>query len=263
MAKRNGTHDLDVTVQCPACHEYGVFHTWDVIDTADAKLSERVHFDENLFFYTCPHCHAKIHMESKCLYIDRDKKLLVWHIPDPKERVTSKEVQDALGSPSFTTYTCRAALTWGEWREKIIELEGSYDDRLYEIIKYGAYQLLSQEDKERLPLEALAGGFIGNHTAVKINLYLITSRDCFCSLRALDDRQTDINRVAVENTCKRLSNNTAYTCTLDCQWRMLAGRTAAKVLICYDDITLLYFIYKLFINIFHTMFCQLVAIRRV
>lgn len=84
MAKRNGTHDLDVTVQCPACHEYGVFHTWDVIDTADAKLSERVHFDENLFFYTCPHCHAKIHMESKCLYIDRDKKLLVWHIPGPK-----------------------------------------------------------------------------------------------------------------------------------------------------------------------------------
>lgn len=154
MAKKNGTHDLDVTIQCPACHEYGVFHTWDVIDTADAKLSERVHFDENLFFYTCPHCHAKIHMESKCLYIDRDKKLLVWHIPDPKERVTSKEVQDALGSPSFTTYTCRAALTWGEWREKIIELESSYDDRLYEIIKYGAYQLLSQEDKDRLPLEA-------------------------------------------------------------------------------------------------------------
>ena len=154
MAKKNGTHDLDVTIQCPACHEYGVFHTWDVIDTADAKLSERVHFDENLFFYTCPHCHAKIHMESKCLYIDRDKKLLVWHIPDPKERVTSKEVQDALASPSFTTYTCRAALTWGEWREKIIELESSYDDRLYEIIKYGAYQLLSQEDKDRLPLEA-------------------------------------------------------------------------------------------------------------
>ena len=83
MTKKNGTHDLDVTIQCPACHEYGVFHTWDVIDTADAKLSERVHFDENLFFYTCPHCHAKIHMESKCLYIDRDKKLLVWHIPDP------------------------------------------------------------------------------------------------------------------------------------------------------------------------------------
>ena len=158
MAKRNGTHDLDVTVQCPACHEYGVFHTWDVIDTADAKMSERVHFDENLFFYTCPHCHAKIHMESKCLYIDRDKKLLVWHIPDPKERVTSKEVQDALGSPSFTTYTCRAALTWGEWREKIIELESAYDDRLYEIIKYGAYQLLSQEDKERLPAQSAKCG---------------------------------------------------------------------------------------------------------
>ena len=45
-------------------------------------------------------------------------------------------------------------MTWGEWREKIIECEGAYDDRLYEIIKYGAYQLLSKDDKERLPLEA-------------------------------------------------------------------------------------------------------------
>ena len=54
----------------------------------------------------------------------------------------------------MAAYTCRAALTWGEWREKIIECESTYDDRLYEIIKYGAYQLLSKDDKERLPLEA-------------------------------------------------------------------------------------------------------------
>ena len=106
------------------------------------------------FFYTCPHCHSKIHIESKCLYIDREKKLLIWHIPDPKEKVTLGEVQAALGTTSFSEYTCRAALTWGEWREKIIECEGAYDDRLYEIIKYGAYQLLSKDDKERLPLEA-------------------------------------------------------------------------------------------------------------
>lgn len=154
MAEINATHAVDVTIKCPACHRYGVFHTWDVIDTADSQMKDRVHFDENLFFYTCPHCQEKIHMESQCLYIDRDKHLLAWHLPDPKAKVTKKEVQDALGSPSFTTYTCRASRTWGEWREKILELESSYDDRLYEVIKYGAYQLLSPDDKKRLPVEA-------------------------------------------------------------------------------------------------------------
>lgn len=154
MATKDATHAADATIKCPACHRYGVFHTWDVIDAADSEMKERVHFDENLFFYTCPHCHEKIHMESRCLYIDRAKHLLVWHIPDPKEKVSKSEVQDALGAPSFTTYTCRSCLTWGEWREKIIELESAYDDRLYEVIKYGAYQLLSADDKQRLPLAA-------------------------------------------------------------------------------------------------------------
>ena len=154
MASTIGTHEMDASIQCPACQASGVFHTWDIIDAGDAALKDRVLFDENLFFYTCPHCHSKIHIESKCPYIDREKKLLIWHIPDPKEKVTLGEVQAALGTTSFSEYTCRAALTWGEWREKIIECEGAYDDRLYEIIKYGAYQLLSKDDKERLPLEA-------------------------------------------------------------------------------------------------------------
>ncbi|WP_337626532.1 3-isopropylmalate dehydratase small subunit [Clostridium sp.] len=63
--------------------------------------------------------------------------------------------------------------------------------------------------REHAPLAIKCAGVscvIAETFARIFNLYLITSRDCFCSLRALDDRQTDINRVAVENTCKRLSN---------------------------------------------------------
>ena len=67
--------------------------------------------------------------------------------------VTSGEVEDFLGQQDFSGYDCRVALTWGEWREKIIEMESSFDDRLYELVKYGAYQLLKQEQKEKLPLE--------------------------------------------------------------------------------------------------------------
>lgn len=154
MAKSR-THDHRLSLTCPACQGKGLFHTWDCIDgTNDKAMRQRVLTDEGLFFYECPHCHEQIHVESPCLYINSRNKWMVWHIPDPKVPVTSQEVCDFLGKPSFSDYTCRAALTWGEWREKIIEMESAYDDRLYELIKYGAYQLLSDADKKRLPLEA-------------------------------------------------------------------------------------------------------------
>lgn len=151
----DGSHRLDVNVTCPACRGQGVFATWDCIDgTRNPFMRRRVLHDDTLFFYECPHCHEQIHIESQCLYIDREKKFMVWHIPDPKSPVTSAEVCAFLGEDSFDDYCCRAALTWGEWREKIIELESGYDDRLYEIIKYGAYQLVKEADRKRLPLES-------------------------------------------------------------------------------------------------------------
>lgn len=150
-----GTHEKVLALTCPACQGQGTFQTWDCIEgTNSPELRKRILTDETLFFYECPHCHEAIHVESPCLYINRQEKWMVWHIPDPKVPVTSQEVCSFLGEPSFDDYLCRAALTWGEWREKIIEMESSYDDRLYEIIKYGAYQLVKEADREKLPLEA-------------------------------------------------------------------------------------------------------------
>ena len=149
-----GSHEIDLSLTCPACHGKGVFHTWDCINgTDDLAMRQRVLHDQSLFFYTCPHCQSAVHVEEKCLYFDKKKHFMVWHIPDLKMTVSSGEVEDFLGQNDFSGYDCRVALTWGEWREKIIEMESSFDDRLYELIKYGAYQLLKPEQKEKLPLE--------------------------------------------------------------------------------------------------------------
>lgn len=153
--QKDRTHRAELQLTCPACGGIGAFSTWDCIDGGEnAELRRRVLHDEGLFFYQCPHCHSQIHVESPCLYVDKYKKFMVWHIPDPKTPVTSEEVRSFLGGDSFADYCCRAALTWGEWREKIIEIESGYDDRLYEIIKYGAYQLVKEADREKLPLES-------------------------------------------------------------------------------------------------------------
>lgn len=152
---KNRTHAVDVAITCPACHQEGTFATWNCIDgTNDGALRQRVLTDEGLFFYTCPHCQANVHIEAPCLYINSREKWMVWHLPDLTEQITSAEVTAFLGQPSFAKYICRVSRTWGEWREKIIELESGYDDRLYEIIKYGAYSLLTKVDQGQLPLEA-------------------------------------------------------------------------------------------------------------
>lgn len=152
---KNRTHPVDIAITCPACSGEGTMHTWNCIDgIREEALRRRIFTDDQLFFYTCPHCHEAIHVEAPCLYINRRGPWMVWHLPDLTETITSAEVTGFLGQPSFAAYTCRVCKTWGEWREKIIELESGYDDRLYEIMKYGVYSLLKKEDQQVLPLEA-------------------------------------------------------------------------------------------------------------
>ena len=148
------SHAVTLSLRCPACGTDGTFATWDYIDAADGALRRRVLTDEGLFFYTCPHCDAAVQVESQCLYGDRDQKLLIWHIPEPKLEVSAAAVQAFTGEASLDDYRCRAVLTWGEWREKLIEMESGYDDRLYELIKYGAYRLIKEADRQKLPLAA-------------------------------------------------------------------------------------------------------------
>ncbi len=159
----SGTHRITLSVTCPACQEKSLFPTWDCIDSdMSPDLRRRVLTDETLFFHTCPHCQAAVHVESPCLYIDRNRHYMVWHNPAPSGPVTSEDVCSFLGLPSFSSYDCRAVLTWGEWREKILEMDSTYDDRLYEIIKCGAYRLIKEADREKLPLTAYHIDYAGD-----------------------------------------------------------------------------------------------------
>ena len=144
-----GSHEVVRPIECPNCHGTGSFQTWDCIDaTAQPELRERVIHDPMLFFYYCTKCFSQIRIDTPCLYIDRDRAMMIWLIPDPTMEMTAGELQNFFGPDSYQTYQCRAVRTWGEWREKILEMESGYDDRLYEFIKYGAYRMLKEEDKK-------------------------------------------------------------------------------------------------------------------
>ena len=68
--------------------------------------------------------------------------------------------------------------------------------------------------RERLSFKLGSFCAIIDHAAVKIHFYVIAVLDAFGCFRTLDDRQSDVDRIAVENTCKGLCDDTAYTCCL-------------------------------------------------
>lgn len=149
IKKQPGTHKVERQIACPQCQEKGVFETWDCIDVSDTpELRERIIHDPMLFFYYCTKCYSRIRIDTPCLYIDRVRKMLIWLVPDPSMEMTMGELEGFFGPGSYSDYRCRAVRTWGEWREKILEMESKYDDRLFEFVKYGAYRMLRPEDKK-------------------------------------------------------------------------------------------------------------------
>ena len=114
--------------------------------------------------------------------------------------------------------------------------------------------------RECLPLELCAFGAVVDDSAVKINLHFISALNPFAGFRTLDDGEADVDGIAVKNPRKCLCDHAADSGRLDGKGGMFSGRTASKVLICHDDIALLYLVDKILIDVFHAVFCQLCRI---
>lgn len=104
-------------------------------------------------------------------------------------------------------------------------------------------------------------GDIGNDTAVKIDIHLITILDIPARLCTLYYRKTDVDGIAVKDSCECLSYYAAHTCRLDCDRSMLPGRTAAEVLISHNYISFMYLLNEILIYILHAMCSKLRRIR--
>ena len=58
---------------------------------------------------------------------------------------------------------------------------------------------LLHEGRKRLSFELPVLRLVGDDTGIEIDFDLITRLNCFCRLRAFDDRQSDIDRITVKN----------------------------------------------------------------
>jgi hypothetical protein len=86
------------------------------------------------------------------------------------------------------------------------------------LVVYDIYK----EFGERLSLVALAFGEVCDSAALKVDLHLVARFDLLACLAALDDRQTDIDGIAVEDTRKGRRDNAGDAACLDSDRRVLS-----------------------------------------
>ena len=82
---------------------------------------------------------------------------------------------------------------------------------------------LLHELGERLSLEAFACGKILDHSGIEIYLDFIAVLNLPGCLGTLNDGQSDVNGIAVEDSGEGLCDDTADTCSLDGDGGMLSG----------------------------------------
>ena len=98
-------------------------------------------------------------------------------------------------------------------------------------------------------------------TGIKVNLYLVTCLNRLGSFRTFNDWKSNVNGIAVENSGKRLCDNTTDTARFNCDRCMFSRRTTSKILIGNHNVTLFYPVHKIRINILHTVLCKFCRIR--
>ena len=106
-------------------------------------------------------------------------------------------------------------------------------------------------------------GQIIDFSAVEINFHFIAGFNRLCCLRTFNNRQSDIDSIAVENTCKCFRDNAAYARRLQAEGCVLSGRAAAEILIGDNHVTRLHFLCEVRINIYHCMACQFLCVKRI
>ena len=124
-------------------------------------------------------------------------------------------------TPEGCSIRCRRS--WGLWQPYVT----SHALNLFLTVDVVDQSLcgdnLLHELGERLSLEAFACGKILDHSSIEIYLDFIAVLNLPGCLGTLNDGQSDVNGIAVEDSGEGLCDDTADTCSLDGDGGMLSG----------------------------------------
>ena len=138
------------TVNCPYCLNEEEIAIWDIVHyEEDPDLKDKILL-KDLQIYECQNCNHRYTLEKPFLYIDPEKKILIYYSPenaelfnnldtrDPKTGGLKADLSEILPKDfavDLDTYRLRIVTDYNDLIEKIHIFDYQLDDRLIEIIK--------------------------------------------------------------------------------------------------------------------------------
>ena len=106
---------------------------------------------------------------------------------------------------------------------------------------------------EGLRLIGLACGLVGDNARIEVDGNGVAVLDFLCRLVALEDRETDVDRVAVEDAREGGGDDAGNAARLDRDGRVLTRGAAAEVFLGDHDVALLHLVDELRVDILHAV----------
>ena len=121
--------------RCPYCGKPFSITVYDSVSVkTDPDIRERC-ISGDIFRHSCPHCHTDFMIQADLLYLDSDRKFVIYLSSEP-----ANETLNALGRPLREKgYTLRRTETLAEFTEKIQIFEDGISDITVELAKYDSF----------------------------------------------------------------------------------------------------------------------------
>lgn len=155
---------------CPHCGKSMVFSPIDYINTEERpEMIQKVR-DGEAFVSICGHCGKKSHMDYSFLYYQPSALFLVYYATDQEDyekawkMLTGQDRERRLDEEKLRGVKKRLVTSREALREKLIILDGGFDDRVIELMKGLAFMSLRRHSPELHPERVLFDmGADGNH----------------------------------------------------------------------------------------------------
>lgn len=138
-------------VCCPQCGKPVRTKLWTGISANTEPVLRQKVLDETLFDWQCPHCGYQAELVYPCLYHDKEKKFMVYLVPEGSKQALRKVEVDTR-FPQLAGVRKRAVTSPMELKEKVLIFEAGLDDVGVELVKAGLAAIVEEKQNKTVEI---------------------------------------------------------------------------------------------------------------
>ena len=138
-------------ISCPVCNHEDSVTVWDSLDAQANPAEKEQLINGTLFQYVCPECGATTTLNYPCLYVDPERAIRVYYVPDTTAVPEVMSMLEGIASQRAASpdnerdERMRIATTLNELREKATIFDDDLDDRVVEILKHLFIEFIGEQ----------------------------------------------------------------------------------------------------------------------